>query len=486
MPDVIAHTDELMASLGLEVYRVGGSVRDELLGKRPKDADYMVRGIHLIDLRAKLLEMGLRSKPLTDRNDRPLGVRIAQDKHHPIEITLPRKEISTGPGHRDFDIVLDPDLPLAEDAKRRDFTFNALYRPIGAFFSVADTPYDPTGCGLYDLQHKLIRTTHPDSFRDDPLRILRALRFESTLGYDMTENTVTDMRDHADAVTGLTDKGVSGTVYDEFCKLLMGEFPAKALRIAVETGVLSHVMPELAPMIGFGQESRYHDLTTDEHTFKALETAAHVDAPLRVRWALLFHDAGKPETAWRGKDGRLHYYAQDPKDEVIDAFDGHVNVDHEEYSEILWREAAERMNVPKRLREDVALMVRDHMVPCERPIKPTKIRRWRVKYGDEFLRDLFLHRMCDLSGKGKANAQHMGNIAVAELARKEAVEDGVPATVKDLSINGSDAMLVGLEGRDIGEALAAVLDEVVVDPVEQKLSRDWQMDRLAHIQAFRS
>jgi tRNA nucleotidyltransferase (CCA-adding enzyme) len=74
--------------------------------------------------------------------------------------------------------------------------------------------------------------------------------------------------------------------------------------------VLAVVLPELAPMLGFEQGSRYHDLNTDEHTFKALETAAHVDAPLRVRWALLFHDAGKPDSAWVGKDGRKHYYAR--------------------------------------------------------------------------------------------------------------------------------------------------------------------------------
>jgi tRNA nucleotidyltransferase (CCA-adding enzyme) len=114
----------------------------------------------------------------------------------------------------------------------------------------------------------------------------------------------------ANCVDGMTAKGyASGTLYDEFCKILMGDRPHTALRHARDTQVLQFAMPEIWPMCGFDQGSRYHDLTTDEHTFVALETAAHVDAPLRVRWALLFHDAGKPDTAWKGDDGRMHYYA---------------------------------------------------------------------------------------------------------------------------------------------------------------------------------
>lgn len=514
MHDAIARTDEMMASLGLEIYRVGGSVRDEIMGRPPKDADYMVRGVSLDELGKTLWAKGVKFKWLTDRANRPLGVRLVKGG---VEITLPRKEISTGPGHRDFDIVLDPDLGIAEDAKRRDFTFNALYKHL-----TSGEIGDPTAAGLYDIQHKLVRTTHPDSFRDDPLRTLRALRFVSTLGYDLTADTLEQMAAHADAVDGLTttkervqthtekladgstlsrkripgDTGAkaaaSGTVYDEMSRILMGDGAAKALRVAASTGVLGTLFPELAPMIGFDQGSKYHDMTTDEHTFKALETAAKVDAPLRVRWALLFHDAGKPETAWRGKDGRLHYYSKKlsafetklgqpthmmvvesaPKPEPI------VTEDHEVVGERLWRAAAMRMNVPRDLREDVARLVRDHMVPCSSKIKRAKIARMRVVYGDEFLSDLFLHRMCDLTGKGKANKQHMVNIAQAEVLRREMVEHDVPRTAKDLAVNGGDAKALGLAGKAIGEALAAVLDEVAVDPSAAKTGRDWQMMRL--------
>jgi tRNA nucleotidyltransferase (CCA-adding enzyme) len=308
-----------------------------------------------------------------------------------IEIMLPRTEVSTGPSHRDFKIVLDPNLTLEQDAQRRDFTWNALYKrvrwqdgpsstvvkaqPDGTNFVLRDIT-DPTGRGLYDLQHKLIQTTHQDSFRDDPLRILRALRFVSTLGYDLSLRSCSEMHMHAEAAHGLSSvykdraptitlkckccggkphtktEAASGTVLDEMSKLLMGDNVAKALRIMRDTGVLAVVFPELAPMLGHQPESKYHDLPTCEHTFVALDAAAKANAPLVVRWALLVHDAGKPESEWIGPDGRKHFYAS--------ADSG--TEDHEVISERLWRQICKRLNVPKALREGVALIVRNHMV----------------------------------------------------------------------------------------------------------------------------
>jgi len=475
----IHRADDFIGSLGIEAYRVGGSVRDEIIGRTPKDADYIVRGVDLLYLANILNTAGCKVTPIVARDKAHLGWRTSIRGVGLVEIVLPRVERSTGSG-RDMEIVVDESLSLATDAKRRDFTFNALYKGVGPGYpktAAEGGVADPTGNGLYDLQHRMIRTTHPDSFADDPLRILRALRFVSTLDADLARDTEVQMYYLAQEVTGLTDKGVSGTVYDELSKLLMGQAPAKALRIARDTGVLAVVLPELRPMLGFDQGSRYHDLTTDEHTFKALETAAKVDAPLRVRWALLFHDAGKPETAWEGKDGRTHYYAQ--KGDVVDPWDGHLNIDHEEQSEWLWREAAHRLNVPKSMRDDVARIVRDHMIPTKTKNPATRVRRMRVKYGDSLLRDLLLHRTCDLSGKGvKVALNHIEHIAKMERLRNESERDNVPASVKDLEINGHDAKAAGIQGRAIGSTLARILDEVVCDPTDQTLSREWQMTRL--------
>lgn len=484
MSDYLARTDSFMARLDAEVYRVGGSVRDEILGKRVKDADYMVRGKTLMELGSMLLELKPKGlKPLKLRDGRQAGWRVHEPGLGLIEIVLPRTEISTGPGHRDFEIVVDPLLSTTEDAKRRDFTFNALYKRISDGLIT-----DPTGCGLYDLQHRIIRTTHPDSFRDDPLRTLRALRFVSVLGYDLAASTREEMILYADAVTGLTGKGTSGTVLEEFNRLLMGQNPAEALRLARDTGVLHVAMPELAPMLGFDQGSRYHDLTTDEHTFAALKTASHVDAPLRVRWALLFHDAGKPEAAWVGEDGRKHYYTPDDKTwRKVCLMEGLIHqgesslpqppLDHEEVSERLWREAGARLNIPKKLRAEVATLIRHHMVKVEGKVKGSQVRRDRVKFGDELLRDLYMHRLCDLSGKGKPNMKHINHVGGLEVERQKAVHANVPSSLKDLQISGRDLIELGINGRDIGRVLNAVLDEVVCQPKDQTLSREWQIER---------
>jgi hypothetical protein len=410
-----------------------------------------------------------------------------------IEIVLPRTEVPRDPKpgenrHRAFDIVVDPSITLEEDAKRRDFTFNALYKPLPNRPDDLLDIIDPTGRGLYDLQHRIVSTTHATSFRDDPLRTLRALRFVSVLGYDLSKLTREQMEEYAPFVTGLSAKGyASGTVLDELSKILMGEDVGKALRLARDTGVLATLLPELEAMLGFEQDSRYHDMTTDEHTFTALETAASVDAPLRVRMALLFHDAGKPEAAWIGPDGRKHYYAT-----VLTQTTGLLagtplqTEDHEVVSERLWLEAAERLGADRKLKFEVASLVRNHMVTVVGKVKPVKVRRERVRLGDDMLRDLYLHRMCDVSGKGKPNMEYLTQLGQLERVRQEAQRDGVPASTKDLQINGHDCAALGIYGRDIGEVLETILDEVVCQPNEQLLSREWQLERAARFAADRA
>ena len=471
----IKRTDEFLSSLGPPVYRVGGSVRDELLGKRPKDADYVIFDVPLGDVRSLLGQH--RGGKLKLRDGQHVGYRIKAP--YDAELVLPRKERSTGPRHDDFEIVVDPHLTLEEDAIRRDFTFNALYKSV-----VTGEVIDPTKAGLWALQHRIVQITHPDSFRDDPLRILRALRFVAQ-GYDLSERTAYMLRQHSDAITGLTANGfVSGTVFTEMSRILMGPDNVKALRIARDTGVLAVLFPELKEMLGFDQGSRYHDLTTDEHTFKALEAAAHVDAPLNVRWALLFHDSGKPATAWVGKDGRRHYYKQadngDPYgfyDNTVLPWELSVNQDHQDRGKWLWDRAADRMNIDKDTKRHVGILIAEHMLTPKKAFD-VQVRRMRVKFGDRLVQDLIMHRMLDSIGKEKGvDRKMLKNLAKMEAARAAAQKNGVPAKVSDLGINGNDMMSLGAEGKEVGEILRAVLDEVVVRGDDVALTSAWQFQR---------
>jgi tRNA nucleotidyltransferase (CCA-adding enzyme) len=499
MNDYIKRIDNFIAPVaergGFRLARVGGSVRDEILGRRVKDADYVAFGIDLMDLHDSLVgwalgEGGVSISPLKLRDGRQAGWRVFKKGYGLIEIALPRKEVSTGPGHRDFKIVLDPSLDPAEDAIRRDFTFNALYKWVvggprtsvaygtGHAYGILTNVEDPTGRGLYDLQHKLVSTTYPDSFRDDPLRTLRALRFVSVLGYDLSTAAHNEMCEHASSVGGMNYKdNTSGTVLEEMSKLLMGDDVAKALRLMRDTGVMAHLFPELAPMLGFEQGSRYHDLTTDEHTFAALEAAVKAEASLRVRWALLFHDAGKPDVAWVGDDGRMHYYARGISEDHIDPVTGRLDLDHEEQGEWLWRRFCERANVPKDLREDVATLIRHHMVPLQPRNAGVKVRRMRVMFGDELLTDLLVHRACDCAGKQRSSKPQLQQVMALVNRQMEARDAGVPVSRGDLAITGRDIMELGVSGRDIGVIQAKILDEVVCQPTERRMSREWQMAR---------
>lgn len=464
----IKRTDEFLSSLGPPVYRVGGSVRDELLGKRPKDADYVIFDVPLGDVRSLLGQH--RGGKLKLRDGQHVGYRIKAP--YDAELVLPRKERSTGPRHDDFEIVVDPHLTLEEDAIRRDFTFNALYKSV-----VTGEVIDPTKAGLWALQHRIVQITHPDSFRDDPLRILRALRFVAQ-GYDLSERTEEMLRQHSDAITGLTANGfVSGTVFTEMSRILMGPDNVKALRIARDTGVLAVLFPELKEMLGFDQGSRYHDLTTDEHTFKALEAAAHVDAPLNVRWALLFHDSGKPAVQWIGNDGRSHYYQRKGNQVNSEGETGYLNEDHEVVGARLWDRAADRMNIDKDTKRHVGILIEEHMLTPKK-VFDVQVRRMRVKFGDRLVQDLIMHRMLDSIGKEKGvDRKMLKNLAKMEAARAAAQKNGVPAKVSDLGINGNDMMSLGAEGKEVGEILRAVLDEVVVRGDDVALTSAWQFQR---------
>jgi len=456
--------DAYVASLEIPgAYRVGGSVRDEILGRKPKDADYVVRNIELFDLMRKIDATGGKPSFMQTRDGRKIGARANVKGLGLVEIALPRKEVSTGPGHRDFYITTDPALTLAEDATRRDFTINAVYRHV-ASGEIVD-PLD----GVNAIKQKVLMTTHPHSFRDDPLRILRALRFKSQLGFAFMEALELQMQDYAACVDGLTDKGVSGTALDELCKLLMGRNVANALRDMRDYGVMARLLPELEPMLGFEQGSRYHDMTTDEHTFTALDAAAAMHCDLIVRMALLFHDCGKPETAWVGEDGRKHYYANP-------SVDG--SEDHQAASARLASRALSRLNAPKSLSQPVVTIVANHMVPLSNSTRPAKVRQWRVEYGDELLTKLLKHRLCDCMGKGEISNEQLVALARLERIHEDAVRGHVPASVKELAINGNDAKAVGVVGRDIGTALRSILHEVVSQPDAKRLSREWQLGRL--------
>jgi len=463
--------ESYVGSLGLDAYLVGGAVRDELLGLDSKDADFLVPGLDTEGLRAALAPHG-RVEDLVVA-DRLVGVRL-----HPrdgrirkltragIEFAPPRKEISTGPGRHDFEIVADPSLSVEDDMRRRDFTVNAMARRLETGELV-----DPLG-GRVDLESGRLRTVSPQSFREDPLRLVRALRFVSQLGFEPDEELLAQMREEAPAVKLVSGERIGGGIaadgMGELSKLLLGGEPARALRLARDTGVLVELLPEFGPAIGFDQESRYHDLTVDEHTFAVVQAAADSGFSLAVRLAALFHDLGKPIVGWRGHDGRLHYYAKP----------GFAAQGHDQVGADLAAGAMVRLRYPTALRKHVVRIVRRHMF---RPGKgdARRARRFLRRNGDELAFDLIDHKHADLLGKRGSDGEPPPLEEIAVLAGfREVVEQELhsPHRLRDLAVDGNDLIELGFRpGPQLGHILHDLLDAVVDEPElntrEQLLAR---------------
>jgi tRNA nucleotidyltransferase (CCA-adding enzyme) len=434
---------------------VGGAVRDELLGADAKDADFLVPGVDIEGLRAALEPHG-RAEELVVAG-RPVGVRfwprdpgVRKLVRAGIELAPPRREVSTGPGRHDFEIVVDPSASVEQDLARRDFTVNAMARRL------ADgTLVDPYG-GRADLEAGTLRTVTPSSFTEDPLRLVRGLRFVSQLGLDPEQQTLVQMRGEAASVELVSGERIGGGLASdgmgELSKLLLGAQPAKALRLARDTGVLVHVLPEFAQSIGFEQESRWHALTVDEHTFEVVQAAADAGFPLRVRLAALFHDLGKPHVAWRGTDGRLHYYAKH----------GYAERSHEQVSAQLAEQALDRLRYPTDLRKRVVRIVRSHMIDPGKA-NPLRARRLLARYGAGLLFDLLDHKEADLRGKGRPADEDLAKVERFRAIVRE--ELGSPHRLADLAVSGDDLIALGYApGPAIGQTLQTLLHEVVDEP----------------------
>jgi tRNA nucleotidyltransferase (CCA-adding enzyme) len=216
------------------------------------------------------------------------------------------------------------------------------------------------------------------------------------------------------------------------------------------------MLPEFELAIGFDQESRYHSLTVDEHTFAVVQAAADAGRVLPVRLAAVFHDLGKPHMAWRGTDDRLHYYAKH----------GYAERSHEQVGAELARTALLRLRYPNALRERVVRIVRHHMFQVGKG-DAIRARRFLAKHGDDLAFQLVDHKEADYRGKpGPGGMPPLEDLE--KLSRFRAVlqkERRHPHRLKDLAVDGNDLIELGMKpGPEIGRVLHDLLHDVVEDP----------------------
>jgi tRNA nucleotidyltransferase/poly(A) polymerase len=285
---------------GGRTYVVGGTVRDEILGYKPKDVDVLVTGLDPETLhRVVGYAEGVA---YIDTVGKSFGVLKATfEEGEVIDIALPRVDL-------DADHVrVDLSVTVEEDLARRDFTMNALA------YEVTDYPkrgsiIDPFH-GQADIAARLIRAVgYPDDrFEEDKNRMMRAVRFVSKLGFDIAADTDRAIGRCAHMIVEVPGDRLG----PEILKILNGWKVLKGLRKLRDTGLLEFIIPEYVPTMKFDQKNKHHRLTVDEHQFEAVVHAKHSGSSDRVLLALFLHDIAKPQTFTCGEDGCGHFYGHE-------------------------------------------------------------------------------------------------------------------------------------------------------------------------------
>jgi putative nucleotidyltransferase with HDIG domain len=431
------------------LYAVGGRVRDEVRSsldgiERPaKDLDYVVAGVGLDDLVERLRRIG--------RAD-VVGASFAVVKctldGTTVDVALPRRERSTGVGHRDFAVEWGPDVSLEDDLGRRDFRMNMMARSIPEGVLV-----DPYG-GAADVAARRIDILRPEAFVEDPLRMLRACQFAARFQFVLSEATLEAMRAAAPLVASVSPERVR----DELAKFLeRAAQPSIGVELMREGGLLPYVLPEVAEGVGVSQ-NRFHAYDVFVHGLATVDATPPGDLVLRL--GALLHDVGKPRTK-TVDDGEAHFYR------------------HDVVGEAMAREALERLRFPADVTDEVARLVRHHMYAADPALEPKTLRRFVRRVGEELVERQFALRQADIAGSGLPERDDSNQRF--ERRVRDIMAERPPLNVRDLAIGGSDVIDVLVEagrlapgsrgGPEVG-ALLGKLVEVVLDAPERNTRED--------------
>lgn len=413
-----------------ENYLVGGCVRDLVIGKTPKDWDLATS--------AKPEEIEpLFEKTFYENAYGTVGV-VNKDAEDPtlkvVEVTPYRLE-SAYSDYRHPDEVKWA-KSLEEDLKRRDFTVNALAYDIekGELTDEFD--------GLSDIDKKLIRAVGnaDERFREDALRMMRALRFAAELGYAIADETLSAIERNKELLQHVSKERIR----DEFIKIVMSDAPSHALGLATQLGLLQYFSPEFEKGIGV-EQNKAHAYTVWEHILRALDHAAKRKNPLHVRLAALLHDVAKPHTR-KWQNNQWTFYG------------------HEVVGAKIAKNILTDLKFPKDIIEKVTKLVRWHMFFSDtETITLSAVRRMVRNVGPELIWDLMDVRAADRIGTGRPKESPY-RLRKYHSMIEEVLRD--PISVKQLKVSGGEIMKLtnAPAGPHIGFILEILLSEVLEDP----------------------
>ncbi len=428
---------------GFEAYLVGGCVRDLILKRKPKDWD--------ITTNAKPEEIQ-KIFPNSFYENRFFTVGVKTNSKDPtlkvIEITTFREEGQYS-DYRHPDEVRFAEK-LEDDLKRRDFTINALAMDINGKI------IDIYG-GLNDIKLRVIRTVGKpeDRFKEDPLRMMRAIRFACQFDFEIDEETFNAIKENSNFIQFIAKERIR----DEFIKILMSKNAVKGIELMRESGLLLEIIPELIQCYGV-EQNKHHKYDVYTHLLKSLEYAVKKNYSLEIRLAALFHDIGKPLTK-QGEGPDCTFY------------------NHEFVSAKMTKNILTRLRFPKNIVDKVVHLVKNHMFYLEiDKVTMSAVRRLARRLGLEHLEDFFKLREADRIGSGVPKAVPYRLRYLKYLIHKAQVE---PITPKMLKVNGNDVMQILKipSSPKVGWVLKALLNEVIDDP--KKNEREYLLKRIEEL-----
>ena len=443
LPADVAALLAMLRDAGFPAYTVGGCVRDALLGITPHDWDICTSALpeqmQQVFKDLHTVETGLKHGTLT-----------VVVNHVPYEITTFRVD-GEYTDHRHPDSVSFVDN-IAEDLSRRDFTVNAMA------WSPDSGLVDLFG-GREDLAAGVIRCVGDPALRfdEDALRVLRALRFASVYDFSIDPATDAAARKLAPSLHGVAGERIR----EELMKLLCGKGVGRILRAYPD--VLSEIIPEIRPMVGYNQQNHHHSYDLWEHTVRAVE---NVPAEADFRLAMLLHDTGKPRVRTTDEHGEGHYRG------------------HQAVSAEIAERAADALRLDNATRDRVILMVRYHDIPLrtetgEINLDRSFLLRKLNRFGEKDLRALIRIHRADRIATGYSSPEREDRRMKKRLDALDALLAEQPCfTLKDLAVNGRDLQAEGLRGKEIGETLQRLLEAVMDGTLEN--TRDVLLQAVHH------
>lgn len=435
MPENVREILNRLEGAGYEAWCVGGAVRDALLGLEPGDWDVTTSAppeAVLALFAPNALPTGLQHGTVTVGGGRGVEVTTFRrdgeylDNRHPDHVEFTRS--------------------LTEDLSRRDFTVNAIAVDLRG--ELAD-PFR----GREDLEWRVLRAVgQPEKrFQEDALRILRGLRFSARLGFTIEPGTAAAIRRCAPLLENIAPERIQ----TELTGMLCGEHVLEVLLGYPE--VLGVFLPEILPCVGFDQHSVYHCYDVWEHTARAV--AAVKPLPV-LRYAMLLHDIGKPETFSLDEEGRGHFYG------------------HWRRSVPLAQAALERLRMDNRSRQTILTLVERH--DCELSLSERSVRRNLARYGEETLRLLLEVKRADNLAQAEAYRDRQTLIRQWENLLELVLAEGACFSLRQLAVKGNDLTALGLRGPAVGRALEELL-ELVIDeklPNERGMLLEYVKEKL--------